>query len=948
MFVVKTIFHNYKENIMKKFKLFVILSLVIGALFMFGGCKEEKLATPTNVSIDVEDQLTWSEVENARNYLVLIEDEDGEEKELTPKKPKASLFELAEGDYEIRIKAISGDSDFEDSAWTETVYFHKDYETGCIYTLINNNTEYAITKYGKSSGTIHIQAEYRGKPVTEIADKAFKGYSKIENVYVGENVRKVGDGAFQNCKGLKTVTFPETLTEIGESAFQSCAVLEQINIPKGVTEIKPYTFAYCRALKEIKLHNEVKTLGEFAFSDCSSITKLVIPDSVETIGESAFTGNTALKELTIGKKLTELKTNTFYTCTALEMVTFSDESSLVSIADGVFKECRALRSISIPEGVESIGGGAFYTTMVTEDDGAGNVEKVCVSALEEITIPSTVKKVGDDAFFGTKKQVDTLKTSDYLYINNWLVARKDELKESLVTLDASSFQQGLVGIADKVFQATTNLETLVLPETVKYVGRYAFAFSLKLEEATLPGVVEIDYGAFQACEALGTVTIGNTLTTVGGRAFYDCKALNADNLNLKNVTVIGTEALLGTLKTAVGSEAKVLYAGNWVVGFSGKPTVVELKTGTIGIADYAFYKCESLTTITGLSSVEYIGKGAFFGCASLDQISLGNNVKRIEPYTFYGCGSLYTIDLPRNLTSIGKSAFYKCVQLGQINLSTTNVTSIGDYAFYYCSSMQTAKLGTKLTNLGKYAFFKCLSLETVTLPNTSMTTIPERAFYKCESLESITLGDNIESIGEYAFTGCVALKRIKFPAALKTIEKQAFFGCEELSFINFNDALETIGDYAFYGNVKIRTLDLPSGLKNIGKYAFKDCEEILSVILPSNLESIGAHAFYDCKKATFYTESLTSGENWDKYWNSSYKGVVYGCVLSEDKSYVVSVTISATTLQNGQTADFGVPQQDGQLFVGWALSENGEVAYTAEQIVDVPVGTTVYTVWSIE
>ena len=151
MFVVKTIFHNYKENIMKKFKLFVILSLVIGALFMFGGCKEEKLATPTNVSIDVEDQLTWSEVENARNYLVLIEDEDGEEKELTPKKPKASLFELAEGDYEIRIKAISGDSDFEDSAWTETVYFHKDYETGCIYTLINNNTEYAIEEHGANT-----------------------------------------------------------------------------------------------------------------------------------------------------------------------------------------------------------------------------------------------------------------------------------------------------------------------------------------------------------------------------------------------------------------------------------------------------------------------------------------------------------------------------------------------------------------------------------------------------------------------------------------------------------------------------------------------------------------------------------------------------------------------------------------------------------------------------
>ena len=215
-------------------------------------------------------------------------------------------------------------------------------------------------------------------------------------------------------------------------------------------------------------------------------------------------------------------------------------------------------------------------------------------------------------------------------------------------------------------------------------------------------------------------------------------------------------------------------------------------------------------------------------------------------------------------------------------------------------------------------------------------------------MESIAFGKNVETIGAYAFTGCVALEGIKFPTNLKTIENQAFFGCEELSYITFNDTLETIGDYAFYGNVKIRTLNLPTGLKTIGKYAFKDCEQMLSVILPSSLETIGAHAFYDCKKATFYTEALKSGEDWDPYWNSSYKGIVFGVTLSEDKSFVVSITVSDTTFQNAQTAEFGVPQHNELIFTGWALSENGEVAYTAEQIIDVPVGTTVYAVWGEE
>ena len=250
-----------------------------------------------------------------------------------------------------------------------------------------------------------------------------------------------------------------------------------------------------------------------------------------------------------------------------------------------------------------------------------------------------------------------------------------------------------------------------------------------------------------------------------------------------------------------------------------------------------------------------------------------------------------------------------------------------------------------MTDLGKYAFFKCESLESIILPDT-LTSISDRAFYKCKALSSVTLGDSIETIGEYAFTGCVALKRIKFPTALKMIKKQAFFACEELSYITFNENLETIGEYAFYGNVKIRFLELPNGLKTIEKYAFKDCEQIISVILPSSLEEVGMHAFFDCKAATFYIEDSMLGEGWDRYWNSSYQGVVLGCTLSDDKTYVVSVTIDDKTLQNAQTATFYVPQRDGFVFEGWALSANGEVAYTMKQMLDVPKGTTIYAVWS--
>ena len=124
---------------MKKFKLFVILSLVISAFLVLCACGKEKIAAPLNVDVTVEDQLTWAEVENARSYVVEIIDENGKTQTFEPKKTEVSLSNLAQGEYEIRVKAVSGFSNYQDSDWTEPLYFDKGYDSGCVYKLINNN-----------------------------------------------------------------------------------------------------------------------------------------------------------------------------------------------------------------------------------------------------------------------------------------------------------------------------------------------------------------------------------------------------------------------------------------------------------------------------------------------------------------------------------------------------------------------------------------------------------------------------------------------------------------------------------------------------------------------------------------------------------------------------------------------------------------------------------------
>lgn len=938
---------------MKKFKLFVIISLLIGVLFALPACGKTKLDAPTDILVDIENQMTWSEVEEARGYLVQAMDENGVvKKEFTPNKPTVSLVPLAEGDYDIRIKAIGDGTMYDDSNWSQTVFFKKNYETGCVYTPINNSTEYAITKFGQAPEVIYIEDTYRGKPVTEIADMAFKGYAKIEEVYVGSNVRTIGESAFQNCKNLRLVDIPDTVTSIGVSAFQSCMSLESVHIPKALTEVKDYTFAYCRQLKDINLCDDIEKTGEivftsgitsignFAFSDCDNFTSIVICDTVESIGESAFTGAVELVNLQIGAGVKSIGKESFHACKKLVNLQFSNTDNLKTIGYGAFSECILLTSVAIPEGVETVDDNAFCMAGI-EDEETGAI--TFNSVLASVTLPSTIMRVGANAFYGTELYVSTLETSDFLYINNWLVACEPERLATITQVNSSNLQSGVVGIADAVFSQAVKLTKFKAPSSLKYVGRNAFAFS-GLTEVELTNVIKIDDYAFRHSTELMFVDFGTKLQSIGSFAFLDCESLSCESLSIPKTTLkhVGTNAFEGTWRASGAGD--VIYLGNWVVGYTGQPPVVTLKPGTIGIADYAFYQCTSLMSIVGLSDVEYIGKSAFYGCTNLSSITFGDNLVEIGDHAFYCCVNLYNVEFPWSLKKIGKSAFYKCALLTELDFSDTSLEIIDNHAFYNCINLQTIDFGSSLHSIGDYAFKGCSALTELEMPN-SLKSIGMGSFYGCEAITGVQLGSGLQEIDDYAFWGCVGLTSLYLPSSLESVGNYAFMGCNEITFISFKEGLISIGDFAFAGLPKLSSLNLPASLKQVGRYAFKDCTALSSVLLRSTIEEIGDHAFYDCTSLTVYTDATSNLGNWDKYLNSSYRPIVWGCTLSADNSYVVSVTITAQTLQFGEMLQFGAPKQGNVSAFGWATTEGGEVVYSPEQIIGVPVGTTLYAVW---
>ena len=310
-------------------------------------------------------------------------------------------------------------------------------------------------------------------------------------------------------------------------------------------------------------------------------------------------------------------------------------------------------------------------------------------------------------------------------------------------------------------------------------------------------VTSIGERAFYNCKSLTSITLPNSVTSIGEGAFEYCESLTSIEIP-NRVTSIG-------------------YGAFW--GCSGL-TSIEIPNSVTSIGERAFYYCESLTSITLPNSVTSIGNDAFWGCTSLESITLPNSVTSIGEWAFSHCDSLTSISIPNSVTSIGDCIFYDCDSLVSINIPNS-VTSISYYAFKYCNSLTSINVASgnstyssdngvlfdknkriiiqypegkrdasyvipnSVTSIGDYAFEDCSSLTSIKLPN-SVTSIGNWAFKDCSSLTSITLPNSVTSIAYEAFRGCSGLTSIKIPNSVTSIGDEAFNRCDSLTDVYYS------------------------------------------------------------------------------------------------------------------------------------------------------------------
>lgn len=169
-------------------------------------------------------------------------------------------------------------------------------------------------------------------------------------------------------------------------------------------------------------------------------------------------------------------------------------------------------------------------------------------------------------------------------------------------------------IGDFAFAACMTLETAIIPETVQHVHNAAFAACPVLREAELPEQVTMVGGdTFFGCTALETVRFRGTVDTIGYGSFSGCTALTDFEIP-ETVTAIGSSAFenAGCIENIGG----VQYVGNWVVGSDENVQTAILRTGTVGIAELAFFVQKNLRVLDVPETVQHIGTLCVAGISS--------------------------------------------------------------------------------------------------------------------------------------------------------------------------------------------------------------------------------------------------------------------------------------------------------------------------------------------
>ena len=359
---------------------------------------------------------------------------------------------------------------------------------------------------------------------------------------------------------------------------------------------------------------------------------------------------------------------------------------------------------------------------------------------------------------------------------------------------------------------------------------------------TTYNVASIGDSAFVGCTSLTSVTIPNSVTSIGNYAFY--------HSSLTSVTIPNSVTSIGDLAFSYTSLTYPVYNAHCFaylpMSFKGAYAIPE---GIKHITGGAFCDRYYLTSITIPNSVTSIGNWAF-AASALTSIFIPNSVTSIGESAFHACSSLASVSIGNSVTTIGRNAFHYCFSLTSLTIPNS-VTSIGEWAFADCSALTSVTIPNGVASIGEFAFSYCSSLTSVVWNAKNCADCSYNPpFIGCSQLTSFTFGENVKYIPAHLCRDCRSLTSITISNSVTNIGEYAFCGCSSLASVSIGNSVTTIGRDAFHYCFSLTSLTIPNSVTSIGGSAFSECSSLTSVSIGNSVTSIGGGAFLECSSLT--------------------------------------------------------------------------------------------------
>ena len=392
-------------------------------------------------------------------------------------------------------------------------------------------------------------------------------------------------------KNITEVIIKKGVTNVGWAAFRGCAELTKATIPDGVTIIDYGAFDGCEKLTEITIPDSVTSIGSYAFFACTSLASVKMPDGVTSIGYSVFNGCEKLTEITVPDSVTSISSDAFENTGY-----YNDEKNWNQNVLYIGNHLIAAKSeisgnYEIEAGTKTIAENAFngctLLTSITIPNGVTSIGEYVFSGctlLTNIKIPDSLTNIGWYAFDNTGYYDDEKNwNQNVLYIGNHLIAAKSEISGNY---EVKAGTKNIVSIA---FVGCSNLTSITIPDSVISIGDSVFYNCTGLTRVTIPNsVASIGSSAFSGCTSLASVNIPEGITNIGWFAFSNCTSLTSIIIP-NSVTYINSDAFYGCPNVVIygsaGSYAETFAKNNGIKFVNGKPLGDANGDGRVDILD---------------------------------------------------------------------------------------------------------------------------------------------------------------------------------------------------------------------------------------------------------------------------------------------------------------------------------------------------------------------------